>query len=69
MPAHWRATKDQDLTKFTPSRTSITAYGGAALPVVGTVLLSVWREEYHCRLDWKLVDTQDIRPLLRNASE
>ena len=59
-----KATNDDDLTQVTPSRTSITAYGGTTLSVVGTVLLRLWHGEFHCRLDCKLVDGQDIRPLL-----
>ena len=59
-----KATKDTGLTQLSPSRKHITAYGGATLPVVGTVLLRVWRSAYHCLLDCKLVDRTDIRPLL-----
>ena len=59
-----KATKDQDLTHVTPAQTRFTAYGGATLPVVGTVLLRVWRGDFHCRLDCKLVDRQDVHPLL-----
>ena len=58
------ATQDRALTQVTPSHSRITAYGGTALPVVGTVLLRVWRGNYRCRLDCKLVDRTDIRPLL-----
>ena len=59
-----RATQDRGLAQVTPSRMNITAYGGAMLPVVGTVLLRVWRGTFHCRLDCKLVDRDDICPLL-----
>ena len=59
-----KATKDIRLEQVAPSQTHITAYGGTTLPVVGTVLLRVWRGDFHCRLDWKLVDRLDIRPLL-----
>ena len=59
-----KATKDLSLTQMTPAETRITAYGGTVLPVVGNVLLRVWRGSYRCRLDCKLVDCTDIRPLL-----
>ena len=36
-----KATGDQKLKNVIPSRTHITAYGGATLPVVGTALLRV----------------------------
>lgn len=59
-----KATKDSALTQVSPSQMRITAYGGTTLPVVGTVLLRVWRGDFRCRLDCKLVDRSDIRPLL-----
>ena len=59
-----KATKDVFLTNVTPIQSRITAYGGTTLPVVGTVLLRVWRGDYRCRLDCKLVDHTNIRPLL-----
>ena len=58
------ATNDFKLEHVTPSKTQITAYGGAALPVVGTVLIRVWRGNFRCRLDCKLVNCTNIRPLL-----
>ena len=59
-----KATRDMALNQVIPTNTRITAYGGTTLPVVGTVLLRVWRGNYRCRLDCKLVDQPDIRPLL-----
>ena len=59
-----KATKDVALTCVTPSHSRITAYGGNTSPVIGTVLLQVWRGNYRRRLDCKLVDRSDIRPLL-----
>ena len=32
--------------------------------VCGTTLLRVWRGDYRCKLDCKLVDQDDIRPIL-----
>ena len=34
------------------------------IPVCGTTLLRVWRGLYCCKLDCKLVDQDDIRPIL-----
>ena len=60
-----KAIKDYRLMKVTPARQKITAYGGAAtIPICGTTLLRVWRGDYRCKLDCKLVDRDDIRPIL-----
>ena len=59
-----KATLDHELTKVTPTATKITTYGGTTLPVVGTVLLRVRRGDLQCHLDCKLVDRNDIRPIL-----
>ena len=59
-----QATGDISLSKVTPTKNRITAYGGATLPVISTVLLRVWRGDFRCRLDCKLVDGEGIRPLL-----
>ena len=59
MWCHWgymKATKDTSLAHMTPAHTKITAYGGTTLPVVGTVLLRVWRGGFSCQLDCKLVE-------------
>jgi hypothetical protein len=58
------ATGDRQLENVTPSQTCITAYGGTTLPVMGTTLLRVPRGDFCCRLDCKLVDHKDVRPLL-----
>lgn len=59
-----KATKDTKLAKVHPSHMTFTAYGGTTLPVIGTVHLHVWRGNYHCLLDCKVVDHVNIRPLL-----
>ena len=59
-----KATNDTTLAQVNLSRVKITAYGGTTLPVVSTVLLRVWRGDYRCLLDCKLVDRTDILPLL-----
>ena len=59
-----KATKDHELAHMMPDRQKITAYGGAEIPVIGKVLLRVWRGDFRCRLDCKIVDKSNIRPLL-----
>ena len=59
-----KATGDKTLSDVNPTNTQVTEYGGATLPVVGSVLLRVWREGSKYRLERKLVDSRKIRPLL-----
>ena len=59
-----KATGDVNLKQVTPTNTRVTAYGGGALPVAGTVVMKVWREGSKYRLNCKLVDSPKIRPLL-----
>lgn len=59
-----KATKDYHLKKVRPEQQKITAYGGNTIQVCGTTLLRVWRGDNHCKLDCKLVDQHDIRPIL-----
>jgi len=37
-----KATGDSSLSHVIPAQTTITAYGGHAIPVTGTALLKVW---------------------------
>ena len=66
IPVHLykKAAKDPKLRKVTPVKSAISAYGGSQLPVVGRVLLRVWRDNAKCLLDCKLVENEDIRPIL-----
>ena len=59
-----KATKDYELDRVTPLDTHLTAYGGSKLTVVGQVRIRVWRDDFKCQLDCKLVDNNGIRPLL-----
>ena len=43
---------------------SIIAFGGSRLTVVGDVRVRVWRGDYKCILICKLVDSDNIRPIL-----
>ena len=59
-----KAANDPDLKEVKPSNSTISAYGGSQLPVVGKVTLRVWRDGFKCLLDCKLVDHKDIRPIV-----
>ena len=61
---HEKATKDYDRQFVTPLTSSIVAYGGSKLPVIGHVRIRVSRRDYHCKLDCKLVNSDQIRPIL-----
>ena len=64
-----KATRDTSLAKVTPTHAQVTAYGGGTLPVIGAVLLRVWRGDFRCRLDCKLINCAGIRPLLVPGDE
>ena len=59
-----RATRDYKLKHVSPAKQRITAYGGNKIPVVGQTLLRVWRGDFRCRLDCRIVDAPNTRPLL-----
>ena len=58
------ATKDYNLARMTPVKSHITAYGGATLPVLGTVTIPVCHGDQQYRLHCKLVNNPSIRPLI-----
>ena len=59
-----KATGDFKLEHVEPAKTKISAYGGAKLNVVGQVRIRVWRGDFRCKLDCKIVDNKGVRPLL-----
>ena len=59
-----RATKDVQMNDVTKCQSSILAFGGSRLTVVGEVRVRVWRDDYKCILICKLVDSDKIRPIL-----
>ena len=63
-----RATNDYKLAQVDPASTTITAYGGTTLSVIGRVRKEVWRGTYHCKLDCLLVDSTRIHPLLERKA-
>ena len=63
-----KATRGYNLTHVTPAQYITVAYGGYKMPGVGLVRIRVWRGDYHCLVECKLVDSSTIRPILgRNA--
>ena len=64
MSLYEKATGDYERRLVTPVRTSIVAYGGSKLPVIGEVRIRVSRRDFKCKLDCKLVDSELIRPIL-----
>ena len=59
-----QATGDNKLEKVQPLKTSLVAYGGAKIKVIGKVGIRVWRKDTFSLLDRRLVDSEDIRPIL-----
>jgi len=59
-----KASKDHELKQVKITSGAILAYGGSRLSVVGEVKLKMWRDTQHCWLNCKLIDTQEIRPIL-----
>ena len=50
--------------RWTPATSTGGGMSIMALTLLGTVLLRVWQNNFHCLLDCKLVDRPDVRPLL-----
>ena len=59
-----KSTNDYKLEHVTPLNTQLTAYGGSKLTFVGQVRIQVWRDDYKCKLDCNLIESNAIRPLL-----
>ena len=59
-----RATKDVQMNDVTKCQSTILAFGGSRLTVVGEVRVRVWRGDYKCILICKLADSDEIRPIL-----
>ena len=59
-----KATRDYNLKNVSTAKQRITAYGGNTIPVIGQTLLRVWRGNFRCRLDCRIVDAPNTRPLL-----
>ncbi|EDO38408.1 predicted protein [Nematostella vectensis] len=66
IPVHLfkQASTDVGLINVQPVKSSISAYGGSRLPVIGEVIVRVSRDGSKCKLNCKLVGSKDIRPIL-----
>ena len=66
IPVHLykKAVNDPDLKQIKPTNSAISAYGGSKFLVVGQITLRVWRDNVTYRLDCKIVDNKNIRPIL-----
>ncbi len=53
-----KATKDTDPKNVSASKRKISAYGGTRIPVLGQVILPVWRDGKKFKLDCKVVPTR-----------
>ena len=59
-----KASKDHKLKNVTQTNTRITAYGGAQVNIKGKVRLLVWRDNDRYSIECKLVDSNNVRPIL-----
>ena len=59
-----KASKDEKLEKVNRTQASLVAYGGSKIKVIGRVSMCVWRNERSHLLDCRLVDSEEIRPIL-----
>ena len=59
-----KASKDEKLEKVNRTQASLVPYGGSQIKVIGRVSIRVWRNGRSCLLDCRLVDNEEIRPIL-----
>lgn len=59
-----KASKDEKLEKVNRTQASLVAYGGSKIKAIGRVSMCVWRNERSHLLDCRLVDSEEIRPIL-----
>ena len=64
LQVYQKASKDEKLEKVNRTQASLVAYGGSKIKVIGRVSIRVWRNERSCLLDCRLVDSEEIRPIL-----
>lgn len=63
-----QATNDKKLEKVKPVQTSLVAYGGSRIKVIGYVVIRVWRGDVSYLLDCRLVGNKEIRPIFRRKA-
>ncbi|XP_032225763.1 uncharacterized protein LOC116608835 [Nematostella vectensis] len=59
-----KATNDIVLRNVKSTKSTISANGGSKLALIGQVIIPVWRDTKKFKLDCKLVDKNDSRPIL-----
>ena len=64
LQVYQKASKDEKLEKVNRTQASLVAYGGSKIKVIGRVSIRVWIDERSCLLDCRLVDSEEIRPIL-----
>ena len=64
MSVYARATGDVNLKQVIPIRSTISVYGGTSIPIIGKVIIRVWRSSKSYKLECKLIESERVRPLL-----
>ena len=64
LQVYQKASKDEKLEKVNRTQASLVPYGGSKIKVIGHVSIRFWRNERSCLLDCRLVDSEEIRPIL-----
>lgn len=64
LQVYQKASKDEKLEKVNRTQASLVPYGGSKIKVIGRVSICFWRNERSCLLDCRLVDSEEIRPIL-----
>lgn len=58
-----KATKYYRLERMTPADAQLSAYRDSKLQVVGSIRITVWRDNFKCQLDCKPIDSNAIHPV------
>ena len=64
LQVYQKASKDEKLEKVNRTQASLVVYGGSKIKVIGCVSIRFWRNEGSCLMDCRLVDSEEIRPIL-----
>ena len=64
LQVYQKASKDEKLEKVNRTQASLVVYGGSKIKVIDCVSIRFWRNERSCLLDCRLVDSEEIRPIL-----
>ena len=64
LQVYQKASKDERLEKVNRTQASLVVYEGSKIKVIGCISIRFWRNERSCFLDCRLVDSEEIRPIL-----